>query len=105
MPGYTVAAFNAGNTSREKLHQLPIGCACQCLRHGARHERHVAGDERVFLGVSELSKKSFRRVIGRQALALENLIGGFEQWPEQLCGLNCPDLAAVQDLRDLDVLA
>ena len=82
MPRYTVAAFKAGDASREKLHQLPLGCACQCLRYGARHERHVAGDERVFFGVSQLSKKGFGRIVGRQALALENLIGGFKQWSE-----------------------
>ena len=30
-PRSAFAAFNARDTSRDKLHQLPIGCACQCL--------------------------------------------------------------------------
>ncbi len=30
-PRSAFAAFNTRKTSWDKLHQLPIGCACQCL--------------------------------------------------------------------------
>ena len=105
MPRNAFAAFNARDTSRDKLHQLPIGRACECLGDGTRHKRHVADDERVLLGVSQLMKKSLGRVVGRQTLALINLAAGFKQWPEYFRRLFCPGLAAMKNLCDLDVLA
>ncbi len=65
----------------------------------------MAGDEDVFPGISQLMKKGFGRVIGPQALALIHLTGGFKQWPEDLRRFFGPVLAAVKNLRDLDVVA
>jgi hypothetical protein len=64
----------------------------------------VTSDERVFLLVSQLMKKSLWRVIGRQTRALIDLAGGCKQWPEYLRRLFCAGLAAVKNLRDLDVV-